>query len=223
MLLGCCHCGETPSESIPPSQSLPPSTSQSLPPSTSQSSGPDYSVIGSSCISAFGCAAIPRRLTWTIAVTTGNWDGKPDCLCPSYNGTFTLKFCECNYSALLGYRLFYATDDLGRWRGRTGFPNTDLQGCRNKSAGSCLPVEGSLSSSRLYYAIVTPSNIRVVTTTYYSAQDTFPFPTSNITHQWEYTGSPNCLASSSYSLPLSPTVGAGYSGCGWPTGTLTPG
>lgn len=220
MLLGCCHCGET-----PPSESTPPSVSQSqsLPPSESDS-GPSYSEISSSCIAAFGCAAIPRRLTWTIAVTTGNWDGKPDCLCPSYDGTFTLKFCKCEYNSFLGYhRLFYATDDLGRWRGRTGFPNTDLQGCRTKATGSCSPVEGSLLTSRLYYAIATPTNIRVFTTTYFSAQDTFPFPTANIAHQWEYTGSPNCLASSSYSLPLSPTVDAGYSGCGWPTGTLTPG
>lgn len=223
MLLGCCHCGETPpSESIPPSQSLPPSTSQSLPPS-SQSSGPDYSVIGSSCISAFGCAAIPRRLTWTVPVSTGNWDGAPDCLCPSYDGTFTLKFCECNFTTLLGYRLFYATDDLGRWRGRAGFPNTDLQGCRTKAAGTCTPIEGSLASSRLYYAIVTPSSIRVVTTTYYSAQDTPPFPTSNITQQWTFTGSPNCLASASYTLPKTSSVLPGYDGCGWGTGTLTPG
>ena len=215
MLLGCCHCGETPpSESTPPSQSLPPSTSQSLPPSTSQSSGPDYSVIGSSCISSFGCAAIPRRLTWNVTVS-----GDTDCICPSYNGTFTLKFCDCNFTSLLGYRLFYATDDLGRWRGRPGFPNTDLSGCRDKAAGSCLPVEGGLSSSRLYYAIITPVNIRVITSTYRSSDG---FGTTNITHQWEYVGSPNCLSSASYALSHSP-IAPGFDGCGWGAGTLTPG
>jgi hypothetical protein len=222
MLLGCCHCGETPSESTPPSQSLPPSTSQSLPPSDS-ASGPDYSVIGSGCISSFGCAAIPRRLTWNITVSGGSWDGNIDCLCPSYNGMFTLKFCDCTFSALLGYRLFYATDDLGKWRGRAGFPSTDLVGCRDKTSGSCTPVEGGLTGSRRYYAVVTTTNIRVFTTTYYSARDTFPFPTSNITRQWTYTGSPNCLASASYSLPQSSTILSGFDGCGWGTGTLTPG
>jgi len=223
MLLGCCHCGETPSESIPPSVSESQSQSESVPPSESDS-GPSYSEITSSCIAAFGCAAIPRRLTWNITVSGGSWDGDIDCLCPSYNGTFTLKFCECNFTTLLGYRLFYATDDLGRWRGRAGFPDTDLQGCRTKAAGTCTPIEGSLASSRLYYAIVTPSNIRVVTTTYYSAQDTFPFPTSNVTREWLYTGSPNCLASASYSLPYISTVLPGYDGCGWTgSGTLTPG
>jgi len=219
MLLGCCHCGEEQSESVPPSESTP-SASESVLPSESDS-GADYSVIGSSCIAAFGCAAIPRRLSWNISVSGGSWDGDIDCICPPYNGTFTLKFCECNFTSLLGYRLFYATDDLGWWRGRPGFGNNDLQGCRSKAAGSCVPVEGGLSSTRLYYAVVTPVNIRVFTTTYRSA-DMFGF--TNLTQEWTFTGSPNCLASASYTLPRTSAYTPGFDGCGWAeSGTLSPG
>lgn len=218
MLLGCCHCGDTPSESIPPSESVP---SESLPPSDDLS-GPSYSEIASTCISAFGCAAIPRRLTWAVSVGGGNWDGKADCLCASYDGTFTLKFCDCVFTTGIGYRLFYATDNLGVWRGRPGFPNTDLAGCRIKSAGVCTPAEGSVSSSRLYYAIITTTNIRVITTTYYTAQDFPPFTATNATRQWEFTGAINCLASASYSLSAIPLV-TGLDGCSWGTGSLSPG
>ena len=223
MLLGCCHCGETPpSESIPPSESTPPSVSESVPPSESDS-GPSYSEISSSCISSFGCAAIPRRLTWNVSVSGGTWDGSADCLCSAYDGTYTLKFCDCQFATLTGYRLFYATDELGTWRGRPGFPNTDLVGCRTKTAGTCVPLEGSVTTTRKYYAVVTPNNIRVFTTTYYTSTDTFPFSRVNATRQWEYTGSVNCLASSSYSLTKLALI-SNLDGCGWATtGTLTPG
>jgi hypothetical protein len=98
-----------------------------------------------------------------------------------------------------------------------------LQGCRTKTAGSCDPIEGSLASSRLYYAIVTPTGMRVITTTYFSAQDTFPFPTTNYTQQWNFSGSINCLASASYSLSHFTGGDSLGDGCGWGTGTLSPG
>ena len=221
MLLGCCHCGETPSESTPPSQSLPPSVSESVPPSESDS-GPSYSEISSSCISSFGCVAIPRRLTWSVAVSGGSWDGSADCLCPAYDGTYTLKFCQCYYNGPLNrYELHYATDDLGTWRGRPGFPSTDLIGCRTKTPGTCEPGI-SLSGSRKYYCVVLQNNIRVFSSRYYTAFDYFPFSRTELSREWLYEGSPNCLASGSYSLPALARE-ARLDGCGWATGTLTPG
>jgi hypothetical protein len=220
MLLGCCHCGETPSESTPPSQSLPPSTSQSLPPSDS-ASGPDYSVIGSSCISSFGCAAIPRRLTWNVAVSTGNWGSNPDCLCAAYDGSFTLKFCECVYVPFLGlYALHYATDNLGVWRGRAGFPDTDTSGCRTKATGNCSP-NYTLSSSRLYYAVIYPNDMSVYSTHYKTREDVFPSTLTNLSQTWSRSGSSGCL-SGSYTLTHVATA-PHLDGCGWGDGTLSPG
>ena len=60
MLIGCCHCGETPpSESTPPSQSLPPSTSTS----DSTDSQSVVSVFGNVC---GYCAVFPRRFSVPI-------------------------------------------------------------------------------------------------------------------------------------------------------------
>ncbi len=68
MLLGCCHCGETPpSESVPPSQSLPPSTSQSLPPSDSASDG----VLSTDPLTCGVCAVVPAK--WVV--TLSGWNG----------------------------------------------------------------------------------------------------------------------------------------------------
>jgi len=220
MLIGCCHCGEEPSESIPPSESE--SQSESIPPSDSDD-GPSYSEITSSCIASFGCAAIPQRLTWTVPVATGNWDGSPDCLCPNYDGTHVLKYCGCYYEpGPARYVLVYATDTLGVWRGRPGFPNTDLIGCRNKAPGACSPFVAALSNTRLYYCVVLPGAINVYSTQYYTSTDVFPFTATQLGRAWTFVGSVNCLATSSYTLtPIAAT--ARLDGCTWGTGTLSPG
>lgn len=222
MLIGCCHCGEEPpSESIPPSESTP-SASESTP--SASDSGPSYSEISSSCISLFGCAAIPRRLTWTVPVSTGNWDGNPDCLCAPYDGTHTLKFCSCAYEPTPNrYVLLYATDELGTYRGRVGQPGTDLIGCRTKAAGPCTPFVANISNSRRYYCVVySTGQINVSSTHYFTAQDIPPFPTTTLSRTWSFTGSVNCLASGSYSLTPGGSI-VGLDGCGWGTGTLSPG
>lgn len=56
MLLGCCHCGQT-----PPSDSVPPSASQSLPPSTSDV---DVSIFGNLC---GYCSVFPRSFSVPIS------------------------------------------------------------------------------------------------------------------------------------------------------------
>jgi hypothetical protein len=87
MLIGCCHCGETPSESTPPSES-------SNPPSESVSSD-SYSDVANSCIEDWGCAAIPRRLKVTISYDFNYINQR--CHCSMFAGTFFLNYHNCYY------------------------------------------------------------------------------------------------------------------------------
>lgn len=87
MLLGCCHCGETPpSESIPPSESVPPSTSQSLPPSGSQSASAS-SIETRTCFCVF-----PRRWKFTFPNKTNASGGA---CCDQFAGEKILDFVQC--------------------------------------------------------------------------------------------------------------------------------
>jgi hypothetical protein len=69
MLLGCCHCGETPSESTPPSvsQSLPPSDSASE--SMSASASASYGIVG--CNACDG-NVMPARYTIATSKIAGS-------------------------------------------------------------------------------------------------------------------------------------------------------
>jgi hypothetical protein len=86
MLLGCCHCGETPSESVPPSQSLPPSGSQSLPPSGSESASAS-SIETRTCFCVF-----PRRWKFTFPNKTNPTGGA---CCDQFAGEHILDFVQC--------------------------------------------------------------------------------------------------------------------------------
>lgn len=70
MLLGCCHCGQT-----PPSESTPPSTSTST-----SASAPDYTY------GICNCAAVPK--TWQITWPTMNVNAP----CPIAAGTYDLTY-----------------------------------------------------------------------------------------------------------------------------------
>lgn len=221
MLLGCCHCGSPPPP--PPSESIPPSTSQSLPPSESITS---VSEVTNSCIAnSFGCPAIPRFLKFQVAVGGGNWDGSPDCLCSHYDGTYTLEFCECkgptgDDTAVLTY----STSNLGWWRNN----NLTPPGCRAKAAGDCVSRVGNSQgaaalSSRLYYAVIRPTGMSVVSSTYYTAYDFWPFERATITRSWkDDTANHLCLSNGPWTLPASARL-AGLDGCSWGTGTLSVG
>ena len=93
MLLGCCHCGETPpSESTPPSQSIPPSESQSR--STSLSGDGSSSYRG--CSLCIGSVA-PAVMKATIGYTgTG-----PNACCADYNQPSYLLYpiSGCDYGS----------------------------------------------------------------------------------------------------------------------------
>jgi hypothetical protein len=99
MLIGCCHCGETPSESTPPSESSNP-PSESLPPSESVSSD-SYSDVTNSCIEDWGCAAIPRRLKVTISFDYSYINQY--CHCAMFAGTFFLNYHNCYYIPASGF------------------------------------------------------------------------------------------------------------------------
>jgi len=85
MLLGCCHCGETPSESTPPSVS----ESQSIDESASESSN-ESSLEVVSCWCVF-----PRR--WTFTLPGPNRIGASAC-CAAYAGIRVLNFVSCTGS-----------------------------------------------------------------------------------------------------------------------------
>jgi hypothetical protein len=76
MLLGCCHCGQTPSESTPPSQSQ----SQSVRPQS-------IDEIFSPCAP---CTAVPRRFTASLSGWSGLFAAHNAC-CGSINGTYTIS------------------------------------------------------------------------------------------------------------------------------------
>jgi len=83
MLLGCCHCGETPpSESIPPSQSLPPSDSASQSVSASNP-------ISTTLALCQPCVAVPRRFSVSLSGWTGLYAPHATC-CNGINGSYTI-------------------------------------------------------------------------------------------------------------------------------------
>ena len=224
MLLGCCHCGS------PPSESTPPSTSQSLPPSTSESIT-SVSEVSNDCISVFGCSAVPRRLKFQVAVGGGDWDGSPDCLCSHYDGTFTLNFCTCLYSSGSdSSALIYSTNDRGWWRTPNPLvPNAILPGCSMKAVGDCtvhlaLNQGQAAASSRLYYAVIRPSGIQVLSSSYFTFYlDGGFYYRATVTRTWKNDGiEHNCLTNGPWVLP-SPEAGYidGVDGCIWGAGTLS--
>lgn len=85
MLLGCCHCGETPSESTPPSQSIPPSNSisQSTP-------GPSDGPLSTDPLTCGVCVVVPAK--WVV--TLSGWNGinaSHDTCCGGMNGEYLLS------------------------------------------------------------------------------------------------------------------------------------
>ena len=86
MLIGCCHCGETPpSESTPPSQSVPPSgsISQSTP-------GPSDGPLSTDPLTCGVCIVVPAK--WVV--TLSGWNGinaSHDTCCGGMNGEYLLS------------------------------------------------------------------------------------------------------------------------------------
>jgi len=85
MLLGCCHCGETPSESVPPSVSQSQSQSESVP-SVSESPISDRPLV------CGDCDAVPYR--WRITLSgwgaSGSFPTHATC-CESRNASFVVS------------------------------------------------------------------------------------------------------------------------------------
>jgi len=82
MMLGCCHCGEEPSESVPPSESSPPSDSDGSDLLSEESS---LDVVSCFCV-------FPRR--WTFTLPPPNRVGASPC-CTTYAGLRTLHYVQC--------------------------------------------------------------------------------------------------------------------------------
>ena len=84
MLLGCCHCGETPSESIPPSASASNSASGSASDSASASNA-----ISTTLALCEPCVAVPRRFSVSLSGWTGLYAPHATC-CNGINGSYTI-------------------------------------------------------------------------------------------------------------------------------------
>ena len=85
MLLGCCHCGETPSESTPPSQSQSQSQSvEELSVSASESASASYGIVG--CDSCDG-NVMPTRYTIASSKSAGTLYAGCN---TEYTGSFTV-------------------------------------------------------------------------------------------------------------------------------------
>jgi hypothetical protein len=91
MLLGCCHCGQEPSESVPPSESIPPSASAS----TSVSASNPISTTLALCEP---CIAVPKKFSVTLSGWSGLFAAHNAC-CSEINGTYTIAIDDiANYS-----------------------------------------------------------------------------------------------------------------------------
>lgn len=89
MMLGCCHCGEEPSESIPPSES------QSQSDSVDSVAGNEVSTDISFCQP---CVAVPKRFNVTLSGWAGLYAAHASC-CSAINGTYSIAMdALANYS-----------------------------------------------------------------------------------------------------------------------------
>ena len=136
MLLGCCHCGETPSESTPPS------TSQSLPPSGSFSTSASASA--SASYGTTGCEGcdgnvMPTRYTIASSKTAGTLYAGCN---TEYTGNFTMYHNASGLSPaenvgspafpILGGTLckFYSTELALKFRPATCVATSNVSGRR---------------------------------------------------------------------------------------------
>ena len=148
MLLGCCHCGEEPSESIPPSESTPPSESESVSESDSESESQSESsieTITSTCIMNIGCPAVPRYLRWHL--DPGN---NLQCLAPFYVGDFKLELCSCQYTGVNNWTLIYVT----KTRGKAVFVSSGVCTGDDNYPGPVVCNDYQAGASMRYYAII---------------------------------------------------------------------
>jgi len=98
MLLGCCHCGETPSESTPPSVSESQSQSGSIDSFTSN----EISTTPALCEP---CVAVPRRFSVSLSGWTGLYAPHATC-CNGINGSYAIAI-DSNFSNYSGGGVSY--------------------------------------------------------------------------------------------------------------------
>ena len=99
MLLGCCHCGET-----PPSESTPPSVSESQSQSGSIDSFTSNEISTTPAVCE-PCVAVPRRFSVSLSGWTGLYAPHATC-CNGINGSYTIAI-DSNFSNYSGGGVSY--------------------------------------------------------------------------------------------------------------------